>query len=101
MSQKIRASGALGSPQGSSSNVSGSGIARTSALLDPGEAVDRRAVEGHPVVERVLELGRADGEALQAAEDVGEPEPDQPDAAFFHAAQHVFMLLVQHLVSTS
>ena len=30
MSQKIRASGALGSPHGSSSNVSGSGIASTS-----------------------------------------------------------------------
>jgi hypothetical protein len=65
-------------------------------LLDPREAVDRGPVEGHAVLEGVLELGRADGEALQVAEHVGEPEADEPDPAFFHGAQHVVAVLVEH-----
>ena len=62
------------------------------ALLHPGEAVDRRAVEGHALLEGVLELGGGDGEALQLAEHVGEPEPDEPDAALLDRAQHVVLL---------
>jgi hypothetical protein len=66
------------------------------ALLDAAEPVDRRAVERHAVLERVLELGRADGEALQVAEDVGEPQSDQPDATFFDSAEHVVTLRIEH-----
>ena len=50
-------------------------------LLDRVEAGDRGAVETHPALERVVELGRVDRERLQLAEDVGEPEPDEADAA--------------------
>ncbi len=68
-------------------------------FLDAGEPVDRRPVEGHPVTEGVLQLGGADGEALEVAEDVGEPQPDQAHAALLDAAQHVVALLLQHLAS--
>ena len=36
-------------------------------FLDPAVALDGRAVEGHALLERRLELGRGDGEALQGA----------------------------------
>ena len=85
MSQNTRASVAFGSPHGSTSNVFGSGIGEHVALLDAAEPVDRRAVERHPVLERVLELGRADREALEVAEHVGEPQADEADAALFDA----------------
>ena len=49
------------------------------ALLDAAEAVDGRAVEVHALLEGVLELGRGDGERLELAEHVGEPEPDEAD----------------------
>ena len=48
-------------------------------LLDRVEARDRRAVEAHPVVERRLDLGRGDREALQVPLEVGEPEEDVLD----------------------
>ena len=98
MSQKIRASGALGSPHGSSSNVSGSGIASTSdSWIREKPSIDEPS-NVIPSLERVVELGRADREALEVAEHVGEPQPDQPHAAFFDGAQHVVTLLVEHVV---
>src|ERR687886_554524 len=45
-------------------------------LFDRVEAGDRRAVEAHAVVERVLDFARRDREALQVPLDVGEPEED-------------------------
>ena len=50
-------------------------------LLDRVEAGDRRAVEAHPALERVVELLGVDRERLQLPEDVGEPEPDEADPA--------------------
>jgi len=66
------------------------------AFLDPREAVDRRAVEAHAVLEGVLQFGRTDGEALEVAQDVGEPQTDQPNATFLDGAEHVVTLLLQH-----
>ena len=66
------------------------------ALLDAAEAVDRRAVEGHAVLERVLQLGGADRKALQVAEHVGEPQADEAHAALLHRVQHVVALLFVH-----
>ena len=71
-------------------------------LLDAGEAVDRRAVEAHALLERALELAVGHGEALQNAEHVGEPEADELDVAlldrledvlFGHPISHVSLLL--------
>ena len=62
------------------------------ALLDPGEAVDGRPVEGHPLFEGVLQLGRGDVERLGDAEHVGEPQLHEADAAFLHGPQHVVLL---------
>src|SRR5262249_54050340 len=53
-------------------------------LLDRVEAGDRGAVEAHPALERVVELERVDREALELAEDVGEPEPDEAHVALLH-----------------
>ena len=41
-----------------------------------------------------LELGRGDGEALQRAEDVGEPEADEADPALLDGPQDVVELLL-------
>ncbi len=99
MSQKMRASGALGSPHGSTSNVLGSGIASTSASwMREKPSIDEPS-NVIPSIERVLQLGGADREALQVAEDVGEPQPHQSDAAVLHAAQDVVPLLFQHVVA--
>ena len=63
-------------------------------LVDPGEALDRRAVEAHALREGGLELGRGDRDRLQEAEHVGEPHPDEPDVALFDRPQHELGLLV-------
>jgi hypothetical protein len=57
-------------------------------LLDRVEAGDRRAVEAHPVVERALDLGGGDREALQVPLEVGEPEQHVLDALALHAFHH-------------
>jgi hypothetical protein len=66
------------------------------ALGDPGEALDRRAVEPGAVADRALELVDRDRHRLDDAHDVGELELDEPDAFFlgrldlFHA-RHRFV----------
>ena len=61
-------------------------------LLDPAEPVDGRAVEGHPLVERVLQLGRGDVEPLGGPQDVGEPQLDEADAPLLDCPEHVIPL---------
>ena len=61
-------------------------------LLHPAEAVDGRAVEGHPLVERVLEFGRGDVEPLRSPEHVGEPKLDEADAPLLDGPEHVVAL---------
>jgi hypothetical protein len=51
------------------------------ALGDPGEALDRAAVEPRPVADGPLELVDRDRDGLDDAEDVGELELDEADAA--------------------
>ena len=63
-------------------------------LVDPGEALDRRAVEAHALGERALELGRRDGDRLQEAENVGEPHPDEPHVPLLDRPKHELGLLV-------
>ena len=66
------------------------------ALGDPGEALDRRAVEPRPVADRALELVDRDRHRLDDADDVRELELDEPDALglrrldLFHA-RHRFV----------
>jgi hypothetical protein len=45
------------------------------------------------LIERLLELGRRDGEGLQEPEDVGEPEPDELDAPLLDGTKDVFRLV--------
>ena len=96
MSQNMRADGASSMPHGSSSKLFGVGAGEHVALLHPAVAVDRRAVELHALLEGVLELRRRDGERLELAEHVAEPEPDQPDPALLDRAQHVVLLALDH-----
>ena len=44
-----------------------------------------------PSVERALELVLADGEALQLAEDVGEPQPDELDVVLLDQREDVLL----------
>jgi hypothetical protein len=91
MSQKTRATPAPSSYQGRSWKVVRSGRARTS---DSWVRRSRRwpAVEGHALVEGVLELGRGDVERLVATEHVGEPELDEANAALLDGSQDVLRL---------
>ena len=57
-------------------------------LLDRVEARDRRAVEAHPVVQRLLHLGRRDRERLQVPLEIGEPEEDVLDPLVPDPLQH-------------
>ena len=58
-------------------------------FLDARVPLDRGAVEGHALFERAFELGRRDGEALELAEHVGEPEAHEAHASFFDGSEHV------------
>ena len=57
-------------------------------LLDGVETGDRRPVEAHAVVQRLLHLRRRDRERLEMALEVGEPEEDVLDALVPDALQH-------------
>jgi hypothetical protein len=46
-------------------------------LIDAGEAFDARAVEAHALFEGLLQFFHRDGEALERADDVREPEADE------------------------
>jgi hypothetical protein len=59
-------------------------------------ALDRGAVEPDALGERALHLGRGDRHRLQGADDVGEPEADELDAALLDRAEHEIALLVDH-----
>ena len=61
-------------------------------LVLPREALDRRAVEGDPVGERVLELLDGDRDGLEEAEDVREPEADELHIVVAARLQHVVRL---------
>ena len=97
MSQKIRASGVFGVAERQQLERVRIRHGEDVGLLDPGEALDRGAVERHPVGEGVLQLGRGDGEALEVAEDVGEPQAHESHAALLDAAHDVVALLVLDL----
>ena len=55
-------------------------------LLDRVEARDRRAVEAHARLERVVQLVSVDREGLQLAQDVREPKADEADVASWTSA---------------
>ena len=93
--------GHLGVAPGEQLEGVGVGNGEHVGFLHAGEPVDRGAVEGHPVLECVLEFGRRDRQALQIPEHVGEPESHESDAAFFDAAKDVVALLVQHVGHSS
>ncbi len=92
MSQNIRAETSSSSAAGQQLEGVGVGAGQHVALLHPAEAVDGRTVEVHALVEGALQLGRRDGERLELAEHVGEPEADEADAALLDGAQHVVLL---------
>ena len=69
------------------------GLGEHVGLVDPGEALDRRAVEPDPLGERALQLGRSHRHRLQEAQHVGEPQPHEPDVALLQSADHEVLLL--------
>ena len=77
------------------------GLGEHVGLVDPGEALDRRAVEADALVERALELGRRDRDRLEEAEHVGEPQPHEADVALLERPEHELLLLVHGAESAS
>ena len=63
-------------------------------FVDAREALDDRPVESDALAEGSLELGRRDGDRLQGAEHVGEPEPHEADVAFFDGAEDELLLAI-------
>jgi hypothetical protein len=63
-------------------------------LLDPAVTLDRGTVERHALLERGLQLGGGDREALERAQHVGEPEPHEADSPFLDGAEHVVVLVL-------
>ena len=61
---------------------------------DPGEALDRGAVEADALLEGAFEFGGRDRDRLEESEHVGEPQPDEADVAFLQRAQHEFLLSI-------
>ena len=94
MSQNMRATGASVAAPGDDLERARVGEGEHVGFLDPAVALDGRPVEGHALFEGGLELGRRDGEALQGAQHVGEPEADEPDTALFDRPQDVVELLL-------
>ena len=70
----------------------GVGPGQDVGLLHPAESVDGRPVEGHALIEGVLQLRRRDVEPLGGPEHVGEPQLDEADAALLDRPQHVVAL---------
>src|SRR5204863_309294 len=67
----------------------GGGPAEHAGFLDSRVPLDPSAVRGHALFEPAFELGRRDGEALELAEHVGEPEAREAHASFFAGSEHV------------
>ena len=76
------------------------GLGEHVRLVDPGEALDRRAVEADALLEGPLELGRCHRHRLEVAQHVGEPQPHEPHVALLERPQHEVFLLA-HGVSLS
>ncbi len=62
--------------------------------MHPREALDGRSVEADAFVEGTFEFGRCDRYGLQGPQDVGEPQPNEPNVAFFDCAKDEFSLLL-------
>jgi hypothetical protein len=74
------------------------GLGEHVRLVDPGEALDRGAVEADPLGEGPFELGRSHRDGLQEAQDVGEPEPHETDVSLLQGAEHELFLLA-HVIT--
>src|SRR5690606_6725329 len=68
-------------------------------LVHAGEALDGAAVEADPLGERRLDLGSGDGQRLEHAERVGEPQPDEADVALLDRPEDVLLLPVHRAPS--
>ena len=84
--------------QGSTWNVAGVGLDQHVGLVDPGESLDGAAVEADALGEGALQLCGRDGDRLQLAEHVGEPEPHEADVAFLDGAQNELLLTIHSAI---
>ncbi len=94
------AGGAAGAgAPGEQGEGAGIGIGDHVGFLDAGEAVDRGTVEAHALFEGAFEFGRGDGEALEGAEHIGEPEPDELDLLVLNDLEDILLRSVSCLPS--
>src|SRR5918994_6915251 len=61
-------------------------------FLNAGEAFNRGTIESYAFIEGRLEFFGGDREGLEEAENVGEPQPHEANAALLNRAQHVILL---------
>jgi hypothetical protein len=76
------------------------GIGDDVPLPRPCRPLHRRAVEPDALLERRLELGHGDGQRLEDAEHVDEPQAHEADAPLLHRAQDVCVAR-SHLVAVT
>ncbi len=62
-------------------------------FLRPRESLHRGAVEAHPLLQRLLQLLDGDGDVLEGAKDVGEPEADELDPQVAGGLEDVLLIL--------
>ena len=79
--------------QGMIWKVVGSGMAIMSLSSIRAETRDGGAVEPHPLLHPLLQLGGGDAEDLLDPEDIGEPELDETDVLFLDDFQHILCCL--------
>src|SRR5690606_28146700 len=79
---------------------SGIGHGHHVALVDARVALDGRAVEPHAVLHGLLQLAYGDGKAIEEAEYVREPQPDEADVVLPRHLEHVFLVLGGHFLSS-
>ena len=72
----------------------GVGVSEQVGLEGAREPLDRRAVEAETLAEGPLDLGRGDGDRLQGAHHIREPQPDELDPSFLDRAKNEVALLI-------
>ncbi len=74
------------------------GLDQHVGLVDPGEPLDRAAVETDALREGALELRWSNGDRLQLAQHVREPQSHEADVAFFDGAEDELLLTIHSAI---
>ena len=94
--------GAVARPPGDELEGRGVRLGDHVALVDAGKALDGRPVEAHALLQTLVELGWGDVEALEPAQNIGEPELNEADILLFDNLEYIlFRFTCQHSLHLS